>query len=626
MTYGGDHGESTSIALDANPSDASHAPAVRRERTGDRARQAAELLGRHVTRLLRVVSLESTGRVVHPDGYRVDGRAPSPAPEARGRGADRYEELSGFARHEPRLKLIAKSLERALDVGSFLGPGGPLTVNGFRLANLRTWARQPTPDLLSNMGSLSSYCDCKCDFCFEKSNDAKKRSGISFGRAQLGLAEASTRARYYSPEDRKGLPMSSRFTLEPFVNPRCLAILDLIRGVAPHEFLNLTTNGAALDEEVVAHLARLKPILVAVSLNAGSVAVRYETMRDRSKEAAETAMACMPLLKKYGIPFVGSYVPWPSKPLSDLEEAVRHFERNDAIAARICLPSWTRFSFSEPPFDAKVYWPQIVEVVQRLRETAEIPIHLMPNMYQLQTTKPFIQGAIRHSPAAVAGMRYGDLITAIDGEPVYTRPQASGILAQRAKAPSLRHTRFGIERAGKSLEVTVPHPQHAEELDYPFRQLVESGSSRMWAGTLGIHLADGFALTDFLKLRDIVLENERKKILLFVSELGVPYFLEGMTMIGEQANFLERADVFVETLRPEYWSGNVVLGDLWVVEDVVRGTREWMQRQGIKPDVVVVPSSFLSLAGHDLLGRCFVDAEHELDLEVRLLPCNPISI
>ena len=45
-----------------------------------------------------------------------------------------------------------------------------------------------------------------------------------------------------------------------------------------------------------------------------------------------------------------------------------------------------------------------------------------------------------------------------------------------------------------------------------------------------------------------------------------------------------------------------------------------------RPDVVIVPATFLSHGGRDLLGRCYLEVERELKTELRLLPCRRIAI
>jgi hypothetical protein len=570
---------------------------------------------------LRLVDLEVGGERVHADSFVLGDDSPSET-SPPGAGRVRYEALLSYSRNDPRLELIGKGLGRALRVGRFHKDGSALPVDGFRLRDLAQWANYPTPSLEGNIGSISSYCNCDCEFCYEKGT---RGAGIALGRAHLSRSELATRIRYYSQEKGTGLLPSSRFSLEPFANPHCLEILERLRDAAPREPINLTTNGACLTDSVVERLSRLRPILITVSMNAASVDLRMRTMRDRKAEGAEIALASIPLLRKHQIPFLGSYVPWPSKPLSDMEDMVRLLDRHDAIVARICLPSWTSYSHTEAPFDTGAYWAEILGVVERLRQEVAIPIHLMPNMYQLRTLRPVVQGTIKHSPAAHAGFKYGDLILEIEGARVWTRPEVSGWLRQRFGDPEVKRTRFLVERAGEQIEIEVPHLD-LEQLRYPFYWLSQPDAPRTWAGALGIHISDGFDMTSLMRLKGIVEDCPGKRVLLFVSGLGEPHFLEGMRMLGEHGRFVDSVELYVQKLHPRFWGGNVIIGDLWTVHDTIEQTRAWIERHGEHPDVIVVPSSFLSGGGRDLLGRCYLEVERALDVEVRLLYCRRIAI
>ena len=585
----------------------------------ERTALLARLLGRQVERILRLVDLEVRGERVETSAFALgNGRLP------RAHSPVRYEALLSYSRNEPRIELIKRNLDRALRLGRFLGENGPLPVDGFRLGDLRPWSRFPVGSLEDCIGSISSYCNCDCEFCYEKGT---RGAGIALGRAQLSLREVDTRLKHYSREEKRGIVPSSRLSLESFANPHCLEILEKTHEAAPDEWINLTTNGSFLTEEVVARLARLRPIMLSISLNAASVETSMGSMRYRTREAAETALRSPELLRKHEIPYVGSYVPWPSKPLSDMEEAVRLLERHDAVAARVCLPSWTRYSAEEPPFDTESYWGEILEVVRRLRREVAVPVRPTPNMYELRTIRPVIHGSTKGSPAAGAGFQYGDVITAIDGEPVYTRPEVSRWLAKRFEDRQIGETRFTVQRGDGHLEIAVRHTRDPGELGYPYRCLGAEGTpSAVWAGALGLQLGDGPELTSFVRLKEIAEEYPEKRALLFVSELMEPCFHQGMGLLGEAAAFVDTLELYVEKLRPSYWGGNVVLGDLWTVEDIIEGTREWIEARGVRPEVVIVPSSFLSHGARDLVGRCYREAERALDVEVRLLPCYRIVI
>ena len=114
-------------------------PAVRPELTERRA-LCAHLLRRHLGRELRLVDLEVAGEAVQAQAF-GGGSPAGAAPPAKPARRVRYEHLPGFSRHDPRLGVIQRSLQRALRLGHFRHDGAALPVDGFRLRELDQWAR-----------------------------------------------------------------------------------------------------------------------------------------------------------------------------------------------------------------------------------------------------------------------------------------------------------------------------------------------------------------------------------------------------------------------------------------------------------------------------------------------------
>jgi hypothetical protein len=308
-----------------------------------------------------------------------------------------------------------------------------------------------------------------------------------------------------------------------------------------------------------------------------------------------------------------------------MEDMIRLVDRWEGVLARVSLPSWGRWTQTDPPFD-ETYWPELLAAAEGMRAEVRVPIHIMPHMIHLRTLRPVIQGAITGSPAAAAGLGYGDVITEVEGETVFTRAEVIGLLSSRFEDETFSSTRLTVQRGDLRLERELSHSREPEDWEYPYNRLVSRGGPRVLVNTLGLFLPDSFQLTSFLTLKGIVERYAGQRILLFISELGDPLFREGMSMLGPLANFVDSAEVYLEKLLPRYWGGNVVLGDLWTTHDVIRGAREWMDSTGLRPDVIVVPETFLGMGGRDLIGRPWVTIEQALGIRVQLLPCNRIML
>ena len=204
--------------------------------------------------------------------------------------------------------------------------------------------------------------------------------------------------KYYNLETNRGLPPTTRLSLEPFSNPFSIDILKVMRETAPDEIITEETNASFLTEDSIAQLAELKPVFLIISLNGISDDTRQNRMRESNGTGTQTAMQSPELLQKYGIPFAISYVPWPNRGLEEIEKVVRFAEDVSAARARICLPMTHRFAHPEPPFDQEKYWQEIVQFVQELRLSATIPVGTTPTIYEWQTVLPVVCGAIKDSP------------------------------------------------------------------------------------------------------------------------------------------------------------------------------------------------------------------------------------
>ena len=580
----------------------------------------SHLIYRHLQRILQLINLETSGKVALPNIIEYCGRKNNR--DKKSLEAVKCEFTESYARNEPRIGLIKKSLERIMLHADFLHDNTKLDINSFRLYNLKNWANYGPIGIQQNVGEISSYCNCNCEFCYER---GARSASLPWRRTMLSVREAKTRIKYYSKEKLRGIVAATNYTLEPFTNPRCMDIIELIREADPKSWITLFTNGALLDEKTVSRLAKAQPLLIVLSLNASTPEVWLRTMRGGSEKAAKAAFHAMELLRDYEVPTIGSYVPWPSKPLSDLVNAVHFMDSMDLIRARICLPTFTRFHVGDPPFNHETYWAEILETAKSLRPEVRIPVGLMPALYEIKTILPIIHGVIKNSPAESAGFRFGDRVIAIDGQEVFTIPGVRSILGQRAMMQdTIKSTTFTIQRDGQLIDINVKHPEDLAKTEFPYRAFARWGSTR-YSNSLGIHFTDGFHITYIAELAEICEEYKGKVVLLFTTELMEPHFAEALSMAQSMLDSLESVELYVGKPKPTFFGGSVVIGDLWVIPDLISYTKDWIKQTGIHPDVVIVPSSFLSVGKRDLLGHTCIEFERELDIELKLIECLPIA-
>ncbi|MEK7849008.1 MAG: radical SAM protein, partial [Chloroflexota bacterium] len=369
-------------------------------------------------------------------------------------------------------------------------------------------------DPLEVYGYAAEACDCDCVFCYHKGNPPDL--ALPTRRRSPGLAyqEMLTRLRYFNPRGGMALLPTLATQWEVLASPYSLPILRLLRDKLERP-LRLYTNGEKLTPTAIEALAQLIPVYIYVSLNSASPQRRRRLMGSRHPEVALAAPA---LLREAGIPYAVVIVPWPADSvpdmLEDLEATVAFAEQHQAHLVQVNLPGFTRVFSETPPFDADEVWPALVDRVQALRRRYATPIVAMPTLYEEglgpgRKNAPVIIGLVPGSPAALSGLRQGDLITQVNGIPVRHRPQARDLLA--TVAGSACPAWLTVVREGARLEVTLD-PSSGR---YPYSPDTDH---HLGVVTLG----QGFRNSYLEDLRHIAQSRGAKQVLLLASRLVKP--------------------------------------------------------------------------------------------------------
>jgi molybdenum cofactor biosynthesis enzyme MoaA len=580
-------------------------------------------MARHIKRqmenLLQVIDLEEKGEAVavdeidvHPFG-RADGGW-TPEVMETGGGAVHYEEITAYQAPEPRLLMIARLLKGLLPMVDFRSEGRRVAVDGFRLKNLKYWAGYPSSGMLENFGEFSSVCNCDCEICFLKGSavDQLKKSNLS-------LREAETRLRYYSPENRTGLLSGYGQPGEPMLNPRALDFLRMAREAEPSQPLRLTTNGTLLTEEKIKALADLKPVALVVSLNSADPEIRTRIMGTRQ---APRGIEAIPRLREHGIQFIGSIVAPASLSLSDVEKTARFLDRYEALQIRLLLPGFTRFHDPALHFDTRRHWDDLVGLAQSLRKELRTPFMINPSYYWNQDITAKIDGIYPNSPAERAGLRFGDQIVEIDGKPVATKAAANYLLARSSKGEEADPRRRNLMIRRKDATFAVQLVDDADTWDdrYPYKPRGYPPEPISSEHSFGIHLIDGFYLETLVELEEIVTAHpEARKVLLFTTPLVKSLFAQAASMMGGLKKLdAQGAELRVTMAEHRFWGGNIMIGDLHVVQDYIDHLTD-LADMGYRPDLALIPGSFVGEWGYDVMGRSFAEIERETGVRVALL-------
>jgi uncharacterized Fe-S cluster-containing radical SAM superfamily protein len=523
-------------------------------------------------------------------------------------GMEEFHTAKAFARDEPRIELVEAMLKSLLDVVELEHDGVPVQVNGFRLRDLNQWRTAKELSLQENLGSFSTVCNCKCAFCYEDGNPP----GLFEKQPRfVGMAEARTRLRHL--HDGRGLLRESKGFFEPFVNPDFLALLELIREHEPDHVIDITTNGALLTPDVVAHLATLKPIYVNISLNSADQATRKSVMGD---SRAGTAIRSVELLRAAGIPFMGSIVAWPDQGLDDVSRAIEYMDALEAYVIRVALPGLTRHHRSYEPGMVETWWPEVTERALALRAKLRTPVVISPHAYVSTSLEPVVDGVVAGSPASVAGIRLGDVITSVGGKRVVSRAHTTSLLTRAAETG-----RATLELLRDGSPVTAELQQPDPEADiYPYKprgyRPLENTSL-----TFGVCLPGSFHLQYLKQIRAVIRDSGARRVLIVVS----PFHKELVDTLVREVPLPDGTSVELVVPRNDFFGGNVCIGDLWVLDDIAGAVRPHLDALE-RPDLLVLPDSFLSRWGRDLRGASYRELESLLGIDIALINCERIMM
>ena len=555
-----------------------------------------------MSQALQLFAFEHQGKPVVVDGMRPrEGGAPAPVRPAR---PIHYETVADYRHGEPRIALFVSLFARLLASFSLTWRGEPVAVDGVRLANLARWSRYRYDSLFANFAAISSVCTANCVFCYRHGSLNSRLLNLS--SRVLSVEEAKTRARYWQADRKLGLPVRRADDGEAFSNRHIFEILDVARRVEPRTVFALTTNGDHLDQGTVRRLSAYLPLVVTLSVNTIDVARRRELMRPLN--AANGARA-PERLREAGIPFVGSIVADQRLGLADIEQTIRYLDANHALMTRIMLPGYTKHSADRALPGLDGWWRQVTDFALGLRREVESPILVSPALYWDTGVVPRVEGLYRQSIARAAGLMIGDVVLAVNGLGVCTKTEVLKVL--EADSLAGRTCTLRIDRGGRAFDVVLDPAVGADA--------TRTGPSpAVRYARYGVFMNQGLDMESLVWIRRYLKRFSRTlRVLLFSTPLGRPHLLQMATCLKD---FGRGHDVRTTVADHEYWGGNIMVGDVHVVDDYIRKVDRLAQR-GWTPDIVFIPDSFLTGRwGLDVVGNSHRRIERETGVRTVLVP------
>ncbi|MBI2917789.1 MAG: radical SAM protein [Chloroflexi bacterium] len=582
---------------------------------GDRE-PVADMVRGTLAQLLDLVAPTYQGQDVKLEGFRfLGGDRGCYSLPAGGREAVQSPETRNLSLYEPRLDFVRCQLEAMLSLVELESGGQPVAVDGFRVRDPGQWLSPSAGDPFEVYGYGAEACDCDCVFCYHKGNPPDLALPTRRRPTSEAFQEMVTRMRYFNPRAGTALFPSLGTQWEALASPYSLPVLRLLRERTDRP-LRIYTNGEKLSPRAIEELAALKPLYVYLSLNSASPERRQRLMGGRHPEVAVGAPS---LLQEAGIPFAAVVVPWPvdgqATMLDDLEATVSYAEAHRAHLVQVNLPGFSRYFSETPPFDTSEVWLAIVERVQTIRRICATPVVAMPTLYEEGLTPgrknlPVVVGLVAGSPAALGGLRQGDMITHVNALPVRDRPQARDLLtvvAHSGAASALLTVARGGCTTDLRLDLSRWYYPYSPEMDHHLGVVM---------------LGQGFRTRYLEDLRDIARAQGARRVLLLSSRLVKPLVEQALP----EAPGLGGIEIELGVPPNRYLGGNIMLGDLLVVQDFIDYLKEYLAGDGPRPDLVVIPSSPFGLGswGRDLTGRVWLDIEREVGLPVALLPCETV--
>lgn len=571
-----------------------------------------DLPGRHLRALLDLLTPTWHGEEVRLDGYRSLGEPDLVHPLFIDENWDFGRADNRLNIYEPRLTYLQKLIKSLLSVVEFEYHNEPIRMDGFRLKKPAQWLRAGggASDILAQ---AATRCNLRCRFCYNLGSPPAFQNIPR--QAEEEFREILTRIACYVPGSKLGFFPDAGSPCEMLTHPNILEILAALRKKTT-EVLRLPTNGAQLTPEIIKALAQFRPLLVDISLNSSSAIRRSWLMRD---PYPETALGAPAALQSAQIPYSVVIVPWP---FPSVEEMVEDLVRTVAFSAQfnpafiqISLPGYSgRFS-KETLFDREAVWNRVKDEIQHLRPLSDCPLILRPGLFEEYldpeaVDAPRLIGVIKNSPAAGAGLRMGDRLTAINGLPIKTRSQALSLLGL-VQSSLLERVSVRVARPDGPKDLSLELNNFA----YPFEPEIIP-----YAGC--VFPSSGIPLDWTAQLRNLILKVKAREVLLLTSTLVQPTLEKRI----RETPFPAESKLYLRVPPNRCLGGNIFMGDLLLVEDFITAVKEFLEEGLVSPDLVVIPSSPFHMSGwgRDLSGRVYKDIERVTGIPVGIIECDPI--
>lgn len=430
----------------------------------------------------------------------------------------------------------------------------------------------------SNILPITSTCNVRCVFCSHHQNPP----GVESYRIPPLTIDEVKQALSFMDANKPvviGESVTKIMEGEPLTHPKCLQILQEIRNTMPKTPIQITTNGTLLNDEVVASLKELTPIAVNISINSSSCNIRTKLMADKH---SQQAIDSIKVLNKFEVPFHGSVVAMPHiTGWEDLTSTVQYLDQYGAETVRIFLPGYSKLAPPELQFDMSM-WSQLRHWVTELRSKVTVPLTCEPE--QLENLTAEVQGVIKGSTAAFAGVQSGDVILEVNGQAVVTRVHAFNKILF-SDNPVIK-----VARSNQIINLTLQKRKRERS---------------------GIVMAYDLHPDTIADIEMAVSRNRAQKALALCSRLAYPVLKAALASIYQGDTEIELMPV-----QSKYFGGNIMAAGLLVASDF---DTAFSNATADNVQVVLMPSIAFDMHGKDLTGASYLDLQDKWRVPVELI-------
>ncbi|MFX4261065.1 DUF512 domain-containing protein [Pelotomaculum propionicicum] len=434
----------------------------------------------------------------------------------------------------------------------------------------------------ANILPITSQCNISCVFCSHRQNPP----GVMVSRIKpCTLEEVSEALPFIDPARPVVIGESASRIIEgePLTHPAIREILSLIRHSFPRTPIQITTNGSLLDERTVEFLSRLGDVVVYLSLNSANY--RGRTLLTGDVNARQSITSAV-LLKRYGVTYNGSMVAMPHLVgWADLEDTVMYLCEQGAQTIRLFLPGYTRLAEQALRF-GQSFREEIDRFITQLRKKAEVPLTAEPPL--IRNLEAVTAGVIAGSPAALAGIRAGDIIQTVNGLPALTRVNAFRSVLKSG------NPEISVSRKKETHTLVLkkkPGERSGLVMDYDIDPVLIEDIGRL---TRRHGVREALALTSELAST--------------VIRLGLKRFLK------------DEAHVKTQPVENHFFGGSIGAAGLLTVSDFKRALEVYLnQESDKKPAMVLLPGLAFDRRGRDLTGRSYSDLAAVFDIKFEVL-------